>query len=509
MVNANNARLALYFLLAGLFASYVVLNAIFILSWVCYVPLFLLFKHYSSSRTSYKNYLGFSLGVSLVMLSWMFGASEQYSGYAFWYGTLVLCISFLISVLYWSGLFILLRKTESAVRNVFLKAVVVSSCFVFGEWLLSKVFDQMPYYLYNSGYGLLDNLYSLQWGAVFGLPILGFVVVLINYLLSDTLWRKQWKQLFFLVLGLGCFMIGGFFIYKNAQKKSVIQKELSIAIAAENIPVNLKWDQSGGNALANRLFNLNKQAAELSPDIVLWSETTVPWTFKPDDDLLQELLKTKFSTNATHLIGYNTLVSSSAVYNSVYGISVSSAKILGRYDKRFLLDFVERKKVGLKIPFSDIGSYEVKNGYSSQPIRTPVADVGVVVCNEIVMPKSASTLVNNGAECLVNMSNDGWFNNGFLIDILKVHFLYARLSAVITRKDVVINSNNGFSGAVTSTGEILLKRKSTQPFVEIVKLSVYKSNPLHLFFPNLWPIFCAFALGISLFSTNMANKLRV
>jgi apolipoprotein N-acyltransferase len=49
------------------------------------------------------------------------------------------------------------------------------------------------------------------------------------------------------------------------------------------------------------------------------------------------------------------------------------------------------------------------------------------------------------------MSNDGWFRDTWLV---RQHFYNARLRAVETRKDIVINSNNGWSGFIDAAGRI-------------------------------------------------------
>jgi len=72
------------------------------------------------------------------------------------------------------------------------------------------------------------------------------------------------------------------------------------------------------------------------------------------------------------------------------------------------------------------------------------------------------------------MSNDGWFNDTYII---RSHFLSARLRAVETRKDVVVNCNNGFSGSIDAAGNIIEQEKNTEPFIKIAEVhpNQYKS----------------------------------
>ena len=88
------------------------------------------------------------------------------------------------------------------------------------------------------------------------------------------------------------------------------------------------------------------------------------------------------------------------------------------------------------------------------PVQTPFGKAGIIVCNEATVPAAASGMANEGAQFLFNLSNDGWFNDTYITDL---HFINARIRAVETRKDICINSNNGFSGLVKLPALLRLK----------------------------------------------------
>ncbi len=472
-------------ILSGAFAGYIVTHAIFILSWVCYLPLFFLLKD-KSVKEGLISGIAFGIGVSIVFFFWMIGGAKEFSGNNLFYGFLIPVISTILFCLYWAGLMTIvslgLKKTSG---RVFLKPLIVASCFVLGESLLMLCFSQLPYYLFNSGDGLLNNLYTIQWASYFGLPVLNFIVVVINYLTLEIISAKKWKQLLIPFGTIGLVMVSGFFIKQNAEQKVISKKPVKVAIAAENVPPQLKWNEHNGNILVQRLLTLNKQAASLKPDIVLWSESTVPWTYEPDDDFLKEILKESYPKETIHMIGFMSEHSPSKAYNSVYGIT-ASGKMMGRYNKRILLQFVETPLFGLNLPFLDMEGYLIEKGKSDIPIATPFGYAGIAICNEIVRPESTTTMVEKGAEFLLNPSNDAWFRDSYIAEI---HFLYSRLSAIINRKDVVVNSNNGFSGYIKYTGEVLLKRKSEEAFVEIVDIFPNRYNNSKNYMPWILPVF--------------------
>ena len=491
----NYARLksiALYFL-SGILVAYTVLYAVFLLSWICYVPFFYLLKK-EKDKKQFATSLVFGLGVSVVSFFWMLGASKEFSGNNIGYAVFITALSTLCFSLYWSLLIGFVRvvslKTEA---SKYLNASAIAACFVLAESVLNSCFSEAPYYLYNSGYGLLNNLYAIQWASYLGLPFLSLVVIFTSVLIADLLITKNWKQLISPVMLILVFFAGGASILWNVKEQTRGGKAVKVAILAENVPPGLHWDASGGNILAERLLTLNRTAQALNPDIALWSECAVPWPYNAEDDLLKEILKT--SKNTTHLIGYNSEYSKDKVFNSVYGLT-ATGKILGRYDKRYLLSFIETPTFGFSVPFYDLAGSFIQPGTSSKPILTSLGKAGVVICNEVVNPQATISAVKSGADFLFNLSNDGWFKDSYIVDL---HFLYGRLAAVINRRDMVMNSNSGISGCIDASGEIKMKRRSKEMFVQTVNISTINFDNSKYYFPSFVVFLSGIVVVFSLF----------
>jgi apolipoprotein N-acyltransferase len=141
---------------------------------------------------------------------------------------------------------------------------------------------------------------------------------------------------------------------------------------------------------------------------------------------------------------------------------------MSRYDKQFLLSFIEKPLAGVSIPFFSNKGFLVSDDVEhSVPLQTPFGKAGIMICNEAAIEKPARESTKSGAEFFCNMSNDGWFNDTY---ITRSHFLNARLRAVETRKDVVVNCNNGFSGMIDAAGNIVEQQKDTEPFIKIAEI---------------------------------------
>jgi apolipoprotein N-acyltransferase len=146
----------------------------------------------------------------------------------------------------------------------------------------------------------------------------------------------------------------------------------------------------------------------------------------------------------------NTAVTDNVVGNSAYCL-LPGGKVAGRYDKVTPLLFIEQPWHGLLLPFFSSNGYSVVPGNNHCPLSTPYGKAGIVICNESALSATAAATVRHGAQFLLNLSNDGWFRNTYLVSS---HFYNARLRAVETRKDLAINSNNGWCGMVSASGRM-------------------------------------------------------
>jgi apolipoprotein N-acyltransferase len=239
-------------------------------------------------------------------------------------------------------------------------------------------------------------------------------------------------------------------VFERSVNSAAQQPAFKLAILQQHIPPEIQWDQANGNALVQRLLQQERGCVAQDPNMILWSESAIPWTYSPNDDLVQELIHHSASANISHILGMNTAVRDDVVGNSAYCL-LPDGKLAGRYDKVRPLLFIEQPWHGLSLPFFSANGYSVLPGKNNLPLPTPFGKAGILICNESALPEAAASTVMQGAQFLLNLSNDGWFRNTYLVSS---HFYNARLRAVETRKDLAINSNNGQCGLVSASGRI-------------------------------------------------------
>ncbi|RCH55894.1 apolipoprotein N-acyltransferase [Mucilaginibacter hurinus] len=493
-------------IISGLITAYAITQVNFILTWVCFVPLFMVLIKQSPKQSATSGLL-FGLTISLTCFYWMVPGAVRFTGSSIIYGLLVYIVCSAIL----SGYFTLLawcfgRLKKTLVNHtaaVLLNGLLAGCVFVVFESILMLCSSRMPWFEFHSGMALANNLIAIQPAEYFGIHILSFTVISVNYLIAGFILAEHWKKLWIPALVSGLYLLAGFVIMQ-AYTGPVKAHKVKVAILAQNLPPETKWNDDTGNALVQNMLQLNTTATGMNPDIALWSESAVPWTYRSDDDLVNEILRISKPAGVTHILGINSEGGKSTVYNSVYSLTPSGS-IAGRFDKQFLLAFIEQPFAGILFPFLSNAGDEVKPGEGSRTVNTPKGKAGIIVCNEATVSTASYDAVKQGAGFILNLSNDGWFSNSYLVDL---HFYHVRLRAVETRRDIVLNSNDGYSGMVNYRGEIIAKRKSTDSFVDSAMITPRRGITVVADKPMLFVYLCAIGIVYFIVSNIVASKQR-
>jgi len=133
---------------------------------------------------------------------------------------------------------------------------------------------------------------------------------------------------------------------------------------------------------------------------------------------------------------------------------------LQRYDKIHLLPFAEYLPLKGKVPWSLIRIPSTDNyvpGKQYTVFEHPEFKFSAVICWEGIFPQLVRHFANQGAQVLVNITNEGWFGKGTGPD----HFLTMTVfRAVENRRYVVRCANTGISCIIDHHGRVLERVKN-------------------------------------------------
>lgn len=239
------------------------------------------------------------------------------------------------------------------------------------------------------------------------------------------------------------------------------QTPIRVAAIQPNIPCVFLHSENIRELLLERTINQTKMAALAKPDLIVWPECAVVGSL-PGSGFAASLIEKGVAqapgavlvTGATEI--YRDDNGASRCYNSAFAYD-SSGRPIGRYRKRHLVPFGEYIPFDKKFPFLQRFAPTGESctpGESASPIAMPgKADtvLGALICFEDTVPWLSRDAVKAGANILLCMTNDAWFNGS--IEAVQ-HQHQSVFRAVENRVPMIRAANSGVSCFIDACGRI-------------------------------------------------------
>ncbi len=187
------------------------------------------------------------------------------------------------------------------------------------------------------------------------------------------------------------------------------------------------------------------------PALLLWPEAPAPFYYYEDAALRLQVGEAARLTGAPLMMTGVAFTPEKDPLNSAFLID-ETGRLAGRYDKVKLVPFGEYIPAGFgwiqKIS-SEAGNYAPGAGIKVFPVGRHSA--GSFICYESAFPDYVRTAAANGAEVLVNLTNDGYFGGGFARE---QHLLLARMRAIENRRWLLRPANDGITASIDPSGRV-------------------------------------------------------
>ena len=235
---------------------------------------------------------------------------------------------------------------------------------------------------------------------------------------------------------------------------------LRVAMVLGNIPPAQRWQPMYyASTLLKYASITSKGMTGASPDLVVWPEFAI--NFYLDREPLLQLQLGQFAqmVNSALLLGAPRQEESATgirYYNSAY-LFAPNGELLDVYDKMRLVPFAEYRPFQLPgfLTHSDESPSEFTPGTRSTVFSLPKGSLGMMICYEAAFPSFARQLVQEGAQVLVNISNDTWL--GGIPAATEQHFAMSVFRAVENRRPLIRIATAGTSSLVDPTGRVTLR----------------------------------------------------
>jgi len=226
------------------------------------------------------------------------------------------------------------------------------------------------------------------------------------------------------------------------------------ALVQPNISQETRWNDENVLAIYRQMVEMTIEAAERGATIVIWPESTVPLSFSDTEfyrSSIEQLSRERGLDIIVGSVGTDP-ARPQAIWNSAF--LVSGGKTVGRYDKIRLVPFGEYVPLRRVLFFAEklvhaVGEFEF--GTNELPLQGKVK-YGPAICYEVVYPQLARTQVRNGADVLVTITNDAWYDG---TSAPEQHLRQARLRAIEGDRFLLRAGTTGISAFIDPTGRML------------------------------------------------------
>lgn len=442
------------------------------LAWVALVPIMLFVLN--ARRMRHVVLAGLFTGTvnHFLLLYWLMGTMHNYGDMSW-----PLSAGLLLALAVITSVFMILTVvlTRFCIRSPWLFFFGSACVWVAVEYLRTYAFTGLPWALF--GYTQFQRLELIQIADVTGVYGISFLLVLANAAIALLLnalnqhYVERGRYLFksFVCLIIAIAVIAGTFFYGTARESRIKQKltaaaQIDVGLVQASISQHEKWAPKFQNATMQAYAELTLQAAESRPDIIIWSETALPFYFPQTEDLSQKVfalvnyIKIPLFTGAPRyeIPPGETDVGRFKYYNSAF-LVMPEHGLQDIYDKVHLVPF------GEYVPWQSVmffmnsitgGSFE--RGEAGKLVHSPLLlrdrlKIGTLICYEGIFPDLARAHARNGANLLVNITNDAWYD--YSAGPYQ-HFIISMFRSIETRTAFVRCANTGISAYVMPTGEI-------------------------------------------------------
>lgn len=317
------------------------------------------------------------------------------------------------------------------------------------------------------GYAQTGNFSLTRIATLTGVYGLSFEILLVNsvfaaaFLVPKDAPKERRKWLLAAAFAAAAFLQAGQLLTPAA-----MATDHRALLVQPNIPIleGAKWTKEYFEATLRDLTKVSLHPpGEKSGehfDFIVWPESPSP--FYTNDPLFQgvvsELARQSGSWVVAGSIGINNLTQtgggSEGIFNSAALVSPQGTWV-GRYDKVHLVPF------GEYLPFPKLFAFaggltkevgEFQHGVSHAPLDAGEERMGTFICYESIFPDEVREGPLEGAQVLVNISNDGWYGDS---GAWKQHLQQTRMRAIENERWLLSATNTGMTASIDPYGRIV------------------------------------------------------
>ena len=441
----------------------------------------------------------------MIMVPWVVQVMSRYGGLPDAVGVLIFVAMALVLGLY-GGLFgFLVKRLRLGQR--FLPWLAVPLAWAATEYARTYLLSGFPWNLIATA--LIDYPSFVQLDRFAGPYFLGALVVLPSVVIAWLVTQRVPSIARVLVVGaLGIVMLVWWGTGLVAAKLIVRPRgapTVTAALLQPNISQEMRWNEDNVLKIYQTMVGMTIEAAERGAKIVVWPESTVPLSYTETHFYRSEIEELSRRYDIDIILG--SVATDPARPNRLWNSAflASSGRTVGHYDKIRLVPFGEYVPLRRVLFFAEkmvreVGDFEF--GTNDFPLGGKLK-YGPAICYEIVYPQISRKQVRNGADVLVTITNDAWFDG---TSAPAQHLWQARLRAVEDDRYLLRAATTGISAFVDPTGQMLSWIPMGKDGIIYAKFEPRTSETLYVRFGD-W--FAVLACGVVLVMAFVRRKTEL
>lgn len=390
----------------------------------------------------------------LLMVPWVVRVMSYYGGLPYFTGVLIFVALALILGLYGALFALVVRRLRLGVK--FAPWLLVPLAWAAVEYVRTYFLTGFPWNLIATA--MIDYT-SLVLIDRFGGPyLLGALVVFPSTVAAWWITQRPLPIARVIVGGaLGILMMvwwGTGLVASKLIARPGAGEVLTAALLQPNITQQMRWDGANVLIIYQKMIGMTVDAANRGAKIVIWPESTVPLSYTQTDFFRAEIEQLSRTHGIDIILG--SVATDPARPNSIWNSAflVSGGTTIGHYDKIRLVPFGEYVPLRRVIFFAEklvraVGDFQF--GTNDRPLEG-LRKYGPAICYEVVYPQITRAQIRNGADVLVTITNDAWYDG---TSAPAQHLWQARMRAVEGDRYLLRAATTGISAFVDPTGREL------------------------------------------------------
>lgn len=379
------------------------------------------------------------------------------------------------------------------------------------EYVKSHILTGFPWE--NLGYSQYHLLPMIQISDVAGVYGVTFLIVFINALLFDmaaSTSRRGLKAAIGLVV-IGAVVVYGMVRIEQVKEKMARLPAQSVSLVQGNVDQSVKWNPQFQQQTMADYASLTLESATTGNRLIVWPETAVPFFFQDVDAFHRSIVGLAQRTNSWLLFGSPSYKKDGrgglTLFNSAYLLSPAGGQA-AKYDKMHLVPYGEYVPLRKIFPFisklvEGVGDFGTGPGYV--PLVMDSHRIGLLICYEGIFPEAGLTYQENGADLLVNITNDAWFGR---TSAPYQHLSMTVFRAVENRLYLVRAANTGITAFIDPLGSIVSQTGLFEKMSLLGTVRFMKGGTLYGIWGDAFVGACGVALMVMVITVVLRRKKR-